>query len=151
MNKLYHIFYVSDYKGGELHSTTNLTFEKLAGEVDLDIDELREIFADDERSQNISDEEWDKLTDLELVKLLPDDVIEEAIERYFYPGNIYAFDTRSDYEIYETSENGELKEINPCEIPGFTQLVKDNLIKIIEKYGSYSCINSIRRRKSSLA
>lgn len=134
MNKLYHIFYVSAYKGGELYSRTNITFENLAKEVDLDIAELKELFADDERSQNISDKEWDKLTDLELVKLLPDDFIEEAIERYFYPGNPYAFDCRSDYEIYETSENGELKEVNPCEIPGFKQLVKDNLIKNIEEY-----------------
>lgn len=134
MNKLYHTFYVSDYKGGELHSKVNLTFEQLANEVNIDIKYLRDIFADDERSQCISDEEWNKLTDLELVKLLPNDIIDEAIEEYFYPGNIYAFDTYSNYEIYETSEDGKLKEINPCKIPGFNQLVKNNLIEYIKKY-----------------
>lgn len=135
MNKLYHIFYVSSYKGGELYSRTNLTLEDLVNEVDLEAEDLRDMFSDDERSQSISDEEWKKLTDLELVKLLPDDIIEEAIKRYFYPGNIYAFDTYSDYEIYETTKDGKLKLINPCKIPGFNRLVKDNLIKYIEKYG----------------
>ena len=135
MNNLYHYFYVSDYKGGELHSHTNLTLEELANEVEIDIDELKESFADDERSQHISNEDWDKLTDLELLNIIPDDVLDYAIERYFYPGNEYAYDSCSDFEVYTTSEDGRLVEINPCKIPGFNTIVKENLKHYAEKYG----------------
>lgn len=135
MNKLYHAFCVSNYKGGELHSYTNLTLKGLAQEVKLDVDDLKDRFADDERSQNISDEEWDKLTDLEFLNIIPDDIFEEAIRRYFYPGNIYAFDTCSDYEIYTTEKDGILKVINICKVPGFIDLVKENCKYLAEKYG----------------
>ena len=133
MNKLYHYFYVSEYKGGELHSNTNLTLEALAEEVEFDIEELREWFIDDERSKNISKEDWDD--DLKFIKLLPDDILEEAVSHYFYPGNRYAYDSYSDYEIYETQENGELKEINPCKYPEFIQFVRKNIIYCIEMHG----------------
>lgn len=135
MNKLYHAFYVSDYKGGELHSFINLTLKELAEEVEIDIDELKEMFADDERSTHISNEEWEKLSDLEFLNIIPDDVFKEVIERYFYPGNIYAFDTYSDYEIYTTKEDGTLKRVNICNVPGFIDLVKANLKYWAEKYG----------------
>lgn len=127
MNKLYHAFCVCSYKGGELYSCINSTLKELAQEVDIDIDDLKDRFADDERSQNISDEEWDKLTDLEFLNIIPDDIFREAIEEYFYPGNMYAFDTHSDYEIYTTEEDGTLKSVNICNVPGFIDLVKEHL------------------------
>jgi len=135
MNKLYHLFNVFSYKGGELNSNVNLSFEELVNSVDIDIDDLREAFGADEASQNISDEEFEKLSDLELLNLIPDSLLNWAIENYFYPGNEYAFDSYSDYEVYESTESGELKEINPCYIPGFTKAVKEHLIENIKKYG----------------
>ena len=129
MNKLYHSFYVSAYKGGELHSNINQTIEGIASNIDVDWDEIRETCADHERFANMSDEEFFSLTYVQLLNLLDDEILKDIAKYKIYPGNIYAFDSRSDSEIYTTDENGELKYVNIIEEPGFIEAFRKSLLE----------------------
>jgi hypothetical protein len=128
-NKLYHIFYVSEYKGGELHSWVNLPIEEVAAHItgDIDWEELFECFADDEKFANMPDEEFFSLSCTQLLDMIDDKNLEDIAYNKAYPGNIYAFDTRSDYEIYTQNEKGELKEINIVKEPGFIEAFRKAL------------------------
>lgn len=94
MTKYWHAFYVSDYKGGELHSTVNASIEKV---LDFLVSDC--ILYDEFQSV----EDIETLTDEDLYDI--------------YMGNIsnntYAFDTWSAPEVYSTSENGKLVEDFP--------------------------------------
>lgn len=124
MNKLYHSFYVSAYKGGELCSNINQTIEGIASSIDVDWEEIHDICADDEKFANMSNEEFFLLTHVQLLNLLDDETLKDIAKDKIYPGNIYAFDSRSDSEIYTTDENGKLKSVNIIEEPEFIEAFK---------------------------
>ena len=127
MNKLYHLFCVSSYKGGELCSNINQTIEDIASIIDVDWDELFDRCADDEKFANMSDEEFSSLTCVQLLDMLNDETLKDIAQDEIYPGNTYAFDTHSDYEVFTTNENGELKRINIIKEPGFIEAFRKSL------------------------
>ena len=125
MNKLYHLFNVSSYKGGELHSRTNLTLEDVVDEVlnfcQWDDDFAEYVFEDNE---SLTEESFEKLSHCELIDYASDEVIEDFAEGVFYPGNIYAYDMYSDYECYTTNEKRELVEVDPIKEPNFCNILR---------------------------
>ena len=127
MSKLYHLFYVSEYKGGELCSNINQTIEEIASSIEVDWDELFDSCSDDEKFANMPDEEFYSLSCVQLLDMIDDKILKDIAYDKAYPGNIYAFDTRSDYEIYTQNEKGELKEINIVNEPGFIEAFKKAL------------------------
>lgn len=140
MNKLYHIFYVSEYKGGELHSYVNLSIEEVASNIVdyIDWDEIFDRCADSEQFADMPDEEFFSLTCIQLLDMIDDKILEEIASDKVYPGNIYAYDSRSDYEIYTQNEKGELKEINIVKEPEFIKAFKDVLRKNAEWYDNWN-------------
>lgn len=129
MNKLYHSFCVYSYKGGELCSNINQTIEDIASSIvnGIDWEEILDRFADDEKFANMPDEEFFSLSCTQLLDMIDDKSLVEIAHNKAYPGNIYAFDTRSDYEIYTQNEKGELKEINIVKEPGFIEALRKAL------------------------
>ena len=127
MKKLYHVFYVSDYKGGELHTNINQSIKDIAEYIDIDWDEISDRCADNEKFSNMSDEEFSSLTCVQLLDMLDDQTLKDIAKDQFYPGNIYAFDSYSDYEIFTTDKNGKLKRVNIIEEPGFIDAFKEAL------------------------
>lgn len=132
MNKLYHIFQVSSYKGGELHSNINQTIEDIASGIDIDWDELFDRCADDEKFSNMSDEEFISLTCVQLFNMLDDQILKDIASDKFYPGNTYAFDSYSDSEVYTTNDEGKLIEVNIIEEPGFIKAFRKAVYKDAE-------------------
>ena len=137
MNKLYHSFCVYDYKGGELYSNINQTIEDIASSIEVDWDELFEYSADDEKFDNMSDEEFFSLTCVQLLNMLSDETLKSIAADQIYPGNTYAFDSHSDYEIFTANENGKLKRVNIIEEPGFVEAFKKALCKDAEWTDNY--------------
>ena len=129
MNKLYHSFCVYSYKGGELYSNINQTIEEIASDIDVDREEIFDRCSDDEKFANMSDEEFYSLSCIQLLDMLDDEILKNIAKDQIYPGNIYAFDSHSDYEIFTTSENGELKRVNIVEEPGFIEAFRKNLFE----------------------
>lgn len=136
VNKLYHSFYVSAYKGGELYSNINQTIEDIASDIDIDWDELFESYTDDEKFTNMSDEEFFSLTCVQLLNMLSDETLKNIAEHQIYPGNIYAFDSHSDYEIFTSDENGKLKRVNIIEEPGFIEAFRKSLLESAKYWDS---------------
>ena len=132
MNKLYHSFCVYDYKGGELCSNINQTIEDIASSIEVDWDELFEYSADDEKFDNMSDEEFFSLTCVQLLNMLSDETLKSIAADQIYPGNTYAFDSHSDYEIFTANENGKLKRVNIIEEPGFVEAFRKSLFESAE-------------------
>jgi hypothetical protein len=132
MNKLYHSFCVSAYKGGELHSNINQTIENIASGIDIDWEELSERCADDEKFANMSDEEFFSLNHVQLLNLLDDKILKDIAEYEIYPGNTYAFDSHSDYEFFTINEDGKLEYVNIIEEPGFIEAFRKNLLESAE-------------------
>ena len=132
MNKLYHSFCVYDYKGGELCSNINQTIEDIASSIEVDWDELFEYSADDEKFDNMSDEEFFSLTCVQLLNMLSDETLKSIAADQIYPGNTYAFDSHSDYEIFTANENGKLKRVNIIEEPGFIEAFRKSLLESAE-------------------
>lgn len=132
MKKLYHSFYVYDYKGGELCSNINQTIEDIASSIEVDWDELFEYSADDEKFDNMSDEEFFSLTCVQLLNMLSDETLKSIAADQIYPGNTYAFDSHSDYEIFTANENGKLKRVNIIEEPGFVEAFRKSLLESAE-------------------
>ena len=132
MKKLYHSFYVYDYKGGELCSNINQTIEDIASSIEVDWDELFEYSADDEKFDNMSDEEFFSLTCVQLLNMLSDETLKSIAADQIYPGNTYAFDSHSDYEIFTANENGKLKRVNIIEEPGFVAAFRKSLLESAE-------------------
>ena len=139
MKKLYHSFCAFSYKGGELCSNINQTIEDMASSVvgDIDWDELFEYSADDEKFDNMSDEEFFSLTCVQLLNMLSDETLKSIAADQIYPGNTYAFDSHSDYEIFTANENGKLKRVNIIEEPGFVEAFKKALCKDAEWTDNY--------------
>ena len=137
MNKLYHKFYVSSYKGGELHSNINQTIENIASCIDIDWEELSERCADLEKFANMSDEEFFSLTNVQLLDALDDQTLKDIAYDIIYPGNEYAFDSQSDSEIYKTDEEGKLVLVNIVEEEGFMEAFKKALRKSAEWYDKW--------------
>ena len=94
MNKLYHIFYVTNYKGGELHSYINYTLEDMVEEITdwCFWDDLKEYIVDEECVAHLSGDEFYQMSELDLLNIIPDNVLENIVNKILYPGNIYAFD-----------------------------------------------------------
>ena len=134
MNKLYHSFCVSAYKGGELHSNINQTIENIASGIDIDWEELSERCADLEKFANMSDEEFFSLTNVQLLDMIDDQTLKDIATDKLYPGNTYAFDSYSDSEIYTINDEGKLVEVNIVEEPGFIEAFKKALHKDAEWY-----------------
>ena len=132
MNKLYHSFCVYDYKGGELYSNINQTIEDIASSIEVDWDELFEYSADNEKFDNMSDEEFFSLTCVQLLNMLSDETLKNIATDQIYPGNTYAFDSHSDYEIFTVNENGKLKRVNIIEEPGFVEAFRKSLLESAE-------------------
>lgn len=135
MNKLYHLFYVSSYKGGELFSRINYTLENIVEDVAdwCYWDDLREYVADEEYFAQFSDEEFYGMSNLDILDKAPDEMLEQIVsERILYPGNMYAFDSHSDYQCYTTNDKGELIKINPIREEGFIKLLRDKLKEYYE-------------------
>ena len=134
MNKLYHSFCVFAYKGGELCSNINRTIESIASEATdyIDWEDLFDHCADDEKFSNMSDEEFCALTCVQLLDMLDDETLKDIATNIIYPGNVYAFDSRSDREIYTTNDEGKLIEVNIINEPGFMEAFKKNLRKDAE-------------------
>lgn len=132
MNKLYHSFCVYSYKGGELHSNLNQTIENIASGIDVDWDEIFDRCADDEKFSNMSDEEFCALTCVQLLDMLDDQILKDIASDKFYPGNIYAFDSYSDSEVYTTNDEGKLVEVNIIEEPGFIEAFRKAVHKDAE-------------------
>jgi hypothetical protein len=141
MNKLYHQFYVSSYKGGELHSNVNQPIENIVSGIDIDWDELFDHCADDEKFANMSDEEFFSLSNVQLLDTLDDQTLKDIAYDIIYPGNEYAFDSLSDSEIYKTNEEGELVVVNIIEEEGFMEAFKKALHKRAEWYDKW-CKNN---------
>ena len=97
MTKYWHAFYVSDYKGGELHSITNV----------IDINEILNFIVYDWQITDAFEEieNLEELTDDDLYDIYCSNVSD----------NTYAFDTRSAPKIYSTSEDGKLIKDFPSE------------------------------------
>ena len=129
MNKLYHSFCAFAYKGGELCSNINQTIEDIASSIDVDWDELFEYYADDEKFANMSDEEFLSLSCVQFLNMLDNQSLKDIAKSKIYPGNTYAFDTYSDYEIFTTNKNGELKCVNIIEEPGFIEAFRKSLFE----------------------
>ena len=111
MNKKYwHAFYVSDYKGGELHSIVNANIKKVLDFI------VPDCILFDEFS---SVEDIETLTDEDLYDI--------------YCGNIsdneYAFNEWSAPEVYSSSENGKLIE----DFPSKEEIIK-YMRELIEEY-----------------
>jgi len=125
MNKLYHLFNVSSYKGGELHSRTNLTLEDVVDEI-LNFCQWDDDFAEYvyDSNESLTDEAFEKLSHCELIDYASDEVIEDFAENILYPGKIYAYDMYSDYECYTTNEEGKLVGINPIKEPEFCNILR---------------------------
>ena len=132
MNKLYHSFCVFSYKGGELYSNINQTIEDIALNIDIDWEEIFDICADNEEFSNMTDEDYFSLSYVQLLNTLNDDTLKHLAEDQIYPGNTYAFDSHSDYKIFTTNENGELKRVNITEEPGFIEAFRKNLLESAE-------------------
>lgn len=132
MNKLYHSFCVYSYKGGELCSNINQTIEEIASGIDVDWEEIFDRCSDDEKFANMSDEEFFSLTCVQLLDMLDARTLKDIASDKFYPGNIYAFDTVSDSEVYTINDKGELVEVNIIEEPGFMEAFKKALYKKAE-------------------
>lgn len=133
MDKLYHVFHVSAYKGGELHSNTNQTIENIASGIDVDWEELFERFFDDEKFSDMTEEEFSKLTCVQLLDMLDDEALKDIATDNFYPGNTYAFDSCSDSEVYTINDEGKLVEVNIIEEPGFMEAFKKAIRKDAER------------------
>lgn len=129
MNKLYHSFCVYAYKGGELCSNINQTIEGIASNIDVDWDELFEHYADDEKFVNMSGEEYFSLSRVQFLNIIDNQTLRDIAKSKIYPGNIYAFDSLSDSEIYTTDENGKLKSVNIIEEPGFIEAFRKSLFE----------------------
>ena len=140
MNKLYHLFYVSEYKGGELHSNVNLSIEEVASSIvgDIDWDEIFDRCSDSEQFADMPDEEFFSLTCVQLLNMIDNELLEDMACDKAYPGNTYAYDTRSDYEIYTQDEKGKLKEINIVKEPGFIEAFKEALRKDAEWHDEWN-------------
>lgn len=132
MNKLYHSFSIYSYKGGELCSNINQTIEDIASSIYIDWEEIHEICGSHEKFSDMPDEEFFSLNHVQLLNLLDDEILKDIAEHEIYPGNTYAFDTHSDYEIFTTNENGELEHVNIVEEPGFIEAFRKNLLKSAE-------------------
>ena len=132
MNKLYHSFCVYDYKGGELCSNINQTIEDIASSIEVDWDELFEYSADNKEFDDMSDEEFFSLTCVQLLNKLSDETLKNTAADQIYPGNTYAFDSHSDYEIFTANENGKLKRVNIIEEPGFVEAFRKSLLENAE-------------------
>ena len=85
METFYHIFQVSDYKGGELHHTTNLTKEEFHQELMYMFD-LYDSFKKD-------------------ITVTANDIWESIPESDYYAGG---YDSLV-YKFFQTKENGELE------------------------------------------
>lgn len=94
MTKYWHAFYVSDYKGGELHSKVNTNVKGILDFIVCDW-QITNAFDEVENLDTLTD---DDLYDIYCSKI---------------SNNIYAFDTCSAPEIYSTSEDGKLVEDFP--------------------------------------
>ena len=132
MNTLYHSFCVYAYKGGELSSHINQTIEDIVSNIDIDWDELFEYCADNEEFSNMTDEDYFSLSYVQLLNSLNDETLKNIAKDQIYPGNTYAFDSYSDYEIFTTNENGELKRVNIVEEPGFVEAFRKDLLESAE-------------------
>lgn len=134
MNKLYHSFCVFSYKGGELCSNINQSIEDIAFSIidSVDWEEIFDHCADDEKFSDMPDEEFFSLTCVQLLDMLDDQTLKDIAHDKFYPGNIYAFDTCSDSEVYTTNEEGKLIKVNIVEEPGFMEAFKKALRKDAE-------------------
>ena len=137
MNKLYHKFYVSSYKGGELHSCINQTIENIASGIDIDWEELYDRCADLEKFANMSDKEFFSLSNVQLLDMLDDQTLKDIAYDIIYPGNEYAFDSQSDSEIYKIDEEGKLVLVNIVEEEGFMEAFKKALHKSAEWYDKW--------------
>jgi len=126
VNKLYHAFCVYSYKGGELSCSTNLTLEELISQfLDyIDWEDILDTCADDEKFAHLEDDEYFSLSCVQLVDMMDDETIKNIFSKIIYPGNIYALDTHSDYEIYTTNSEGKLIRVNIVKEPGFLELAR---------------------------
>lgn len=136
MNKLYHAFCVYSYKGGELGSNINITLEDLiSGFLKyIDWEDLWDTCADVEKFVNMDDDTYFSLSCTQLVDRMDDETIKNILSNIIYPGNIYAFDTRSDYEIYTTNDEGKLVRVNIVEEPNFLDLARKALRENAESW-----------------
>lgn len=92
MNKLYHIFKVYDYKGGELSYITNLTLPELASELaEGTCDEMYY----DAKLQEYNREDINEIVTMELLE-----------------GDTYAGGDGMVVELFETADNGGIKTAN---------------------------------------
>lgn len=139
MNKLYHSFCVFSYKGGELCSNINQTIEDIALKTidSIDWDELFGCCEDNENFANMSDEEFFSLSCVQLLDMLDDKTLKDIAKDQIYSGNIYAFDSCSDSEIYTTNEKGELVKVDITKEPGFMEAFKKALRKDAEYTDNY--------------
>lgn len=138
-NKLYHSFCVYSYKGGELSSHLNVTLENLISEfIDcVDWEDMKDICADDEEFAHMDDEKYFSLSCTQLVDMMNDKTIECILSKIIYPGNIYAFDTHSDYEIYTINDEGKLVIVNIINEPDFLELSRKALRESAESWDNY--------------
>ena len=132
-NKLYHSFCVYSYKGGELCSNLNQTIENLASGIGVDWWELFEYYTDGEQFSNMTKAEISELTCVQLLDMLDDEVLKDIATDNLYPGNPYAYDSRSDSEVYTVDNEGKLVEVNIIEEPGFIEAFRKTLRKDAEE------------------
>lgn len=133
MNKLYHSFCVYSYKGGELCSNINQTIEDIASGIDIDWEDVFDRCSDNEKFANMSVEEYFSLSCVQLSDMLDDQILKDIATDKFYPGNIYAFDTCSDSEVYTINDEGKLVKVNIVEEPGFIEAFRKKLRKHAER------------------
>lgn len=121
MNDLYSLFYVSDYKGGELHDCVNMSeiqlceylYEDPIWEYFCDSEELKEHYEDNEILQlfdELSSGDWD---------------------------NSYAYDTSGGYTCFEHVDN-ELVEVDMLSVISSETKIKVFNKLLNEYYGKYA-------------
>ena len=95
---VYHVFWVSDYKGGHIHQKVNLSLRDI---IDLLLDYM-------------SEDEYDYVV-ANLGKV-PNDKIKDIFNKVVNEGdNTYAFDYRSKFSFYKSTVNGPLVKCNPVD------------------------------------
>lgn len=134
MNKLYHLFYVFSYKGGELCSSINNTLKDIAETVAENYlwEDIKEYAADYECFTNMSDEDYFALSILDLLEIVPDELLEDVANNILYPGNTYAYDDCSDYECYTSNSEGKLISVNPIKEEGFIKFLREKLKEVFK-------------------
>lgn len=123
MAKTYAIFHVHDYKGGELSSSTNLSYKRF-------IDELTELF------DNVEFDDLSERRDRKIKKVLDGDIIESPSDIEYIKNKLKKTLSKDFYSTYAGGDGfcGEIYEVedgrmNSVGIEGYLDDIAKALLK----------------------